>query len=269
MVRQTDHTHAMDRTIDLAQQPRQHRIGAGLAAEEIDLGASGEPLVHQHRHMLALVERMRKLDRRIVARRNQVAHAHRTDALNRAVGGGDVRRPIKHRGIQPMRDSGEGRNFPIAEMACEDQRRLAVVAECIKYLAGALREFHIARLAGIAGIVIPDAVEMREFRTDAADIVPHAGDDLVDLLRRFFGEGGREIRPRDLVLAKQRTDAAGDLAEQIGGLDRIEVARGAQHADGQRANHGFACRLQGVANTRLGAKQQAQHQNLTMILPNT
>ena len=51
------------------------------------------------------------------------------------------------------------------------------------------------------GVVIPDVVEMGEFGADAAEIVPDAGQDFLDLLRGFFREGGREVLAADAVLA--------------------------------------------------------------------
>src|SRR5207237_10581598 len=42
---QTDDPHPVDRTFDLAQEPRQHRIGSGLAAEEVNLNAVSKVLI--------------------------------------------------------------------------------------------------------------------------------------------------------------------------------------------------------------------------------
>src|SRR5450631_567673 len=60
-----------------------------------------------------------------------------------------------------------------------------------------------------------------------------------------------------------------DPAEQVRGLDRIEIACGTQHSDRQRAHRGLAERLGRVADAGLGAKQEGMHQKPTTILPNT
>ena len=138
-----------------------------------------------------------------------------------------------------MRDGAERRDFPIAEMACEEDRRLAVVAQVIENLLGPRAELDTARLVRMIGVVVPDVVEMGELGADAAEIVPDAGQDFFDLFRRFFREGGREVLAADPVLAQPAADEAGDAAEEIGGLVRIEIARRAQQGDRQRADGGF------------------------------
>ena len=94
---------------------------------------------------------------------------------------------------------------------------------------------------------------MGEFGADAAEIVPDAGQNGFDLFRRFLGECGRQILAPDAVLAQPSSDEAGDTAEEIGGLVRVEIARGAQQRDRQRADGGFRHRLGDVAQARLGA----------------
>ena len=57
-------------------------------------------------------------------------------------------------------------------------------------------------------VVIPDVVEMGEFGADAAEIVPDAGQDFLDLFGRFFREGGLEILAADAVFAQPAADEA-------------------------------------------------------------
>src|ERR1700742_4129517 len=45
MVRQANDADAVDRTLDLAEQAGQHRVGFGLAAEEGDVDAVGQVLI--------------------------------------------------------------------------------------------------------------------------------------------------------------------------------------------------------------------------------
>ena len=60
-------------------------------------------------------------------------------------------------------------------------------------------------------------------------------------------------------------DRAGDPAEQVGGLDRIEIAGGTQYSDRQRTHRGLAQRLGRVAKSGPGAKRQTLHQKPTTI----
>ena len=132
-------------------------------------------------------------------------------------------------------------------------RRLAVVAQLVENLLGPRAELDAARFVRMIDVVVPDVIEMGELGADAAEIVPDAGQNGFDLFRRFLGEGGLEIFAPDAVLAQPSPDEAGDAAEEIRGLVRIEIARGAQQRDRQRADGDFRHRLGGVAQARLGA----------------
>ena len=148
----------------------------------------------------------------------------------------------------------------------KNQRRLAVIAELLEQLARARIEFDAARLFGMGGIVVPDVIEMGEFGADAAEIVPDAGQNCLDLFGGLFRERRRQIRAADPVLAQPAADEAGDAAEKIGGLVGIEIARRAQQPDRQRADGGFRHRLGGVAKAGSGAEEQAVHGKDAMTL---
>ena len=77
-------------------------------------------------------------------------------------------------------------------------------------------------------IIVPDAVEMGELGANAAEVVPDAGKNRLNFLRRFLRKGRLQIVATYLVLAKLRADQAREAAEQVGGLGGIEIARGAQ-----------------------------------------
>ena len=81
-----------------------------------------------------------------------------------------------------MRHRGYRRQLPIAEMAGKDQRGLAVEAKLRKQLVGARQDFDPA-FFGEGGIVLPDVIEMGEFGAKAAEIVPYAGENGLNLLR--------------------------------------------------------------------------------------
>ena len=61
----------------------------------------------------------------------------------------------------------------------------------------------------------------------------------LDLSRRFLRKCGGQIGATDLLLPHQGPDRAGDPAEQVGGLDRIEIAGGTQYSDRQRTHRGL------------------------------
>jgi hypothetical protein len=145
-------------------------------------------------------------------------------------------------------------------MTGEDQRGLAVILELGKQFVGPLRNFDAAFLRAI-DVVIPDMVEMGELGADAAEIVPDTGQDLLDLLRGFFREGGFKIFAADPVFAQPWTDKSQGAAEPVRGLERVEEAGGAQHPDRQRTHGGIAERLGRVAEAKLGAKDQITHRN--------
>ena len=135
---------------------------------------------------------------------------------------------------------------------------LAIEPQLRKQLVGARQDFDAA-LFGIGRIVLPDMIEMGKFGADATEIVPDAGENGLDLRRRFFRERGGQIGAADLLLAHHRSNRASDPAEQVRGLDRIEIAGGAKHSNRQRADRGFGDRLGGVAKTGPGTRKQAAH----------
>jgi hypothetical protein len=140
----------------------------------------------------------------------------------------------------------------------QDQRRFAVQPELMKQLMRALGQFGAA-LVRARLVEVPDVIEMGEFGADPAEIVPDTGEDGLDLLRRFFREGRGQIGAADALLAQPRPDQTGDPAERVGGLLGVEIAGGAQQADGQRADGGFAKRFGRVPQPRLGTSQQRMH----------
>ena len=109
---------------------RNSRASIGLALVLRPKNVTSTPLVRYWSTSMAtcwpVLQRLRELQRRVAAGRDQRAHLDRADILDGAVGGGDVGPAEQDRGVQPMRDRGERRQFPIAEMAGKDQRRLAV-----------------------------------------------------------------------------------------------------------------------------------------------
>ncbi len=205
-VGQADDPRAVDRAIDLPAQARQQRVRGGLAAEEGDGNAVGQILVDQHRDVLAVLQRLRqqsgasrpagtsvpKLTARIFSMARSAASMF--GRRNRIVAS------------SPCAAAAIGDSSQLPRWRGKEQCRLAVVAQFVEQLLAARRELDAAWLVGIPGIMIPDAVDMREFGPDASEVVPDAGQDLLDLLRRLFGEGGREVLATDAILAQPAAD---------------------------------------------------------------
>jgi len=106
-------------------------------------------------------------------------------------------------------------------------------------------------------VVIPDVVEMSELGTDAAEIVPDAGQNGLDLLGDFSGKAAVRFSRPIRSSRSLRPDEAGDAAKEVCGLVRIEIARRAQQADRQRATAASDNGLAAFAQARLGAEEQS------------
>ncbi len=59
--------------------------------------------------------------------------------------------PVKDRAIEPVGDGGERGDFPVAEMAGEEQRRLAVIPELLEQPRAARIELDTAVLFRMLG----------------------------------------------------------------------------------------------------------------------
>ena len=195
----------MDRTFDLAGKAREQGIGFCRAAEEGHVDAARVILVDQHADMQAALQRVREPHRRIERGCDHLAHVDGADVLHGAVDGGDVRTAKQHRGLEPVGRRGQRRQFPVAEMGREDQRSLAVLDQLVEHRNRRVRQLDAAALRMVR-IVVPDAVEMREFAAEASEIVPHLRQDRFDLFVALFRESRAQIGAADPVLAQQRAD---------------------------------------------------------------
>ena len=78
-----------------------------------------------------------------------------------------------------------------------------------------------ARLDPAIRLEHPDAAQMRVFRGDPAEIVPHAAHDPFDLRRRQLGQRGAQIVSRPVRDAETGPDPSGQRATQCrGGIER-------------------------------------------------
>ena len=112
----------------------------------------------------------------------------------------------------PGRD--QRRQLPIGEMGRKDQRRLAVVAQRMKALRG--RRIGHDVVFRRARIGVAQALDLGELDRIAAEIVPHPGQDLLDLRRRLVREGGHQIGAADAMLGEPRAELAHEGAPEVG-----------------------------------------------------
>src|SRR5438270_7223796 len=141
-------------------------------------------------------------------------------------------------------------------MGGKDQRRLVVQSELREQFMGARLNFDTAQF-GMRRIVLPDVIEMGEFGADAAEIVPDAGEDGLDLLGRFFRERRGQVGAANFVFPHSPAHGARDAAEQVCGLDRVEIAGGAQQSGGKRADRRVGERFCSVAKGGFAAEEGA------------
>jgi hypothetical protein len=79
-------------------------------------------------------------------------------------------------------------------------------------------------------------VEVHELGSHAAEIVPCAGEDVLDFGVGFFRECGAQIVATDTVFRQQRSHLAHDRAGEICCAPAIRMLDRAQQRDGNRAD---------------------------------
>ena len=78
-------------------------------------------------------------------------------------------------------------------MRAEHQHRAAPLAQPLAAFDRGVVDSDAALLVRVVELEIPDAVEMHVLGADSREIVPHAGQDALDLGRRFFGKGDGKL----------------------------------------------------------------------------
>ena len=195
---QADHAHAVDRAVEMAREPRQQRIGLGAAAEERHLARrarnTDRPACRHGRRAASASASFSGASRPVG---DQFAHAGGAGLAQPVVDGRDVRPPIQHGAVDAVGRGGYRRQLPIGEMGGKDQRRLAVMCQPHEALDISRVNSIAARPLRVVRVEIPQPVEMGEFGAHAAEIVPDAAQDRVDLGGGFFRESGGKIVAAD------------------------------------------------------------------------
>src|SRR5271166_2817889 len=100
---------------------------------------------------------------------------------------------------------------------------------------------------------------MRELHRDPPEIVPDAGEDLLDLGVGFFRKSGAQIFSGKAVFLEQRADLAHRRTGEVRRAPAVETFDGAEQSDGAGADR----------RIEQGFESPFGHQNKTMILPKT
>ena len=180
--------------------------------------------------------------------------------------------PIEDRCFEPERVRRERGNLPVCKMRGEYDGWLRGIAEGHQAGIGRLIDHDIGRRGpfGMARVLNHDAVDVRELGRHPAEILPHAAEDLLDLLRRLVRERGAEIVAADFVLGKPGSDDAHQAANQVRHELTVDEAQDRERADNQPAENALEYPLHRPQKLERG--RPARHrfgQNVTMILPKT
>src|ERR1700730_14025534 len=143
-------------------------------------------------------------------------------------------------------------------MRCKADRGLATLHDPVVALLG-LRRVGDEICGLVAETFDGKFVKMCEFDGNAAEIVPHATENVFDLGVRLFRKSGPQLFAADPVLLEQRSDLAHEGAGEISHPPPIGVFYAVEQTNRERADS-F---VEQVLERRTG------HQNMTMILPNT
>ena len=145
--------------------------------------------------------------------------------------GADIRPPIEHGGMRAEHFCDDAPEVPSWR---DGRQSRASACRRSSMRSVALRRFRrvgddVRRLP--ADALDAEFIEVRELDRDAPEIVPHAGEDLLDLGVGFFRKGGAQVVAADAVFRKQRADLAHQRAGEvrralaIHALDRAQERR--------------------------------------------
>lgn len=145
----------------------------------------GDPFVHflvnQHAHDATFAQHRHDLAGACRALGNKAGGTRATDVTQQAVDPGIVRLAVYKVEVEPVVLVAERGNFPVCDMRRKEKRSLAAVAHGDDV-------FRPDQLD-----IRPEAVKMRIFADDAAEVVPHPLPDIVPFKLAFFGEGERQV----------------------------------------------------------------------------
>ena len=190
----------MNRTIKEPRKTSQCRIDRTWSPKEGHRDSTAEMFVNQHGNVHAALESVAKARRRTPVGGNQRAYSPRPRRHHYARSSPKLNRTIDDRqfGFGTERGSKNSRHFPVGEMRSKIQSRSARRAQPRNLPQRFLIEIDRTRRRSIP-IVVPKPFKVDEFRADAAKILPHPGNNALDLVGRVLRKRRGEVRSREPV----------------------------------------------------------------------
>ena len=185
------------------------RIGATLhrLPKKSTVDAVGKMLVDQDRDVRAAIRGGLDPGGRIDAGVDIGSDVLRAGAGDRIGDGAVTLRAHKGRDVHAVCPRDQRGQLPVRQVGGEDERRLAVEATALEVLERRfVHDDPSTRALSRPGAA--DAIELRQLRSEPAQIVPHAAQDAFDLGRTLFRKCRREIFAPDAMLGNERTDRA-------------------------------------------------------------
>ena len=208
------------RAAELQSELGEGRGGHGVAAEERHGDPFVELLIDQHAEMFTLVQ---GLDEFLGAggALGKIDPADRgaqgsQQGFHLGIVGGAVDLGQGH----AVLNGAEGGDFPVAKMGREENAADPVIAQQLHILDAD----HLDPTVRVGDV---DLAEMGVFGGDPTEIVPHAENNGLDLIRRFLRKGMAQVAPGDVADGQARADQAGQTA-----------ARSRGHVEGQHGKQG-------------------------------
>jgi len=161
--------------------------------------------------MSLILHRLDRCARAFAALAREPAADGASRPVDNAVDNGVIGGAVDLQHVEPGLGRGGGGDLPIAEMRGEEDEP-GLRRPRGDDLAEALDDDATARLVEL------DLAEMRIFGDDAAEIIPHAGDDGFDTRIVELRHGAMQVDPCALAGAEARADVAGKPAAEIGGV---------------------------------------------------
>src|SRR5262249_40209582 len=124
---------------------------------------------------------------------------------------------------EPMAARRERRQFPVGKMRREHERRLAVLAHAVDARV-AFRGGEDAAGLRLPALVVPQLIETGELARDAAQVVPHANENVLDVGGGFVRKGGGELRAAEAMLRQPRAGGGQQASKKSCEEIRVDAA---------------------------------------------
>jgi len=227
---------AVDRTIEMAREARQHRVRPAAAAEERHFDAALVVLVDQHRHVPARFQRRCDPERRVGAAGDHRAHGPGAQLDHRIRNRAQVRPRNSTATSRPPPLAASAGISQLARCAREHQERACCHRACDRTARRRSTSIPSVRMEVLA-VVVPQPVEMGELARHATEIV-HTPIRMRSISAADFPERRRRRLARpDAVLGQPRPDPAARGRREGGEAVGVDPAQSFEQPDREPANH--------------------------------